>query len=182
MNLTSPIAKKAFTLIELLVVVAIIGILASVGVYGFSNFTQGGKKSATIANWNQASTYVKNIFGQCQLKGNKGTIVLSPTAGSINCEDIGDKTSVNNIADSFRRYFLEIGFKNPYNPSATGNSIIIRTGSGSVDIGALRFDETQCPAGAVAGNNTYSKARMILWYKTHDEEANAIFEMGSWCR
>ena len=174
--------NKGFTLIELLVVVAIIGILASFGIYGFSSFTQSGKKSATIANWNQASTYVKNIFGQCQLKGNKGTIVLSPTAGSINCEDIGDKTSVNNIADSFRRYFLEIGFKNPYNPSATGNSIIIRTGSGSVDIGALRFDETQCPAGAVAGNNTYSKARIILWYKTHDEEANAIFEMDSWCR
>ena len=174
--------NKGFTLIELLVVVAIIGILASFGIYGFSSFTQSGKKSATIANWNQVSTYVKNIFGQCQLKGNKGTIVLSPTAGSINCEDIGDKTSVNNIADSFRRYFLEIGFKNPYNPSATGNSIIIRTGSGSVDIGALRFDETQCPAGAVAGNNTYPKARMILWYKTHDEEANTIFEMGSWCR
>jgi prepilin-type N-terminal cleavage/methylation domain-containing protein len=35
------VAKKAFTLIELLVVVAIIGILASVGVYSFSNFTQG---------------------------------------------------------------------------------------------------------------------------------------------
>jgi type IV pilus assembly protein PilA len=182
MNLTSPIAKKAFTLIELLVIVAIIGILASLGVYGFSNFTQEGKKSATIANWNQASIYVKNIFGQCQLKGNKGTIVLSPTAGSINCEDIGTKTSVNNIADSFRRYFLEIGFKNPYNPSATGNSIIIRTGSGSVDIGALRLDETECPVGGVAGNNTYSKARMILWYNTHDEAANTIFEMGSWCR
>jgi prepilin-type N-terminal cleavage/methylation domain-containing protein len=60
------VAKKAFTLIELLVVVAIIGILASVGVYGFSNFTQSGKKSATIANWNQAVTYIKNVFGQCQ--------------------------------------------------------------------------------------------------------------------
>ena len=175
------VAKKAFTLIELLVVVAIIGILASVGVYGFSNFTQSGKKSATIANWNQASTYIKNVFGQCQLKGNTGTIVLSPTAGSINCTDIGTKTSVNNIADTFRRYFLEIGFKNPYNPSATGNSIIIRAGGGG-GIGALRLDETQCPAGAVPGNNTYSKARMILWYITHDEAANTIFEMGSWCR
>ena len=80
-----------------------------------------------------------------------------------------------------RRYFLEIGFKNPYNPSATGNSIIIRSGGGG-GIGALRLDETQCPAGAVPGNNTYSKARMILWYITHDEAANTIFEMGSWCR
>lgn len=174
-------AKKGFTLIELLVVVAIIGILASVGIYSFSNFTEAGKKSATIANWNQASNYIKNIFGQCQLKGNIGTIVLSPTAGSINCSDVGNKTSVNNIADTFKKYFLEIGFKNPYNPSATGDSIIIRAGSGGA-IGALRLDETQCPAGAVAGNNTYTKARMSLWYKTHDEEQIAIFEMGSWCR
>ena len=77
------VAKKAFTLIELLVVVAIIGILAAAGIYSFSNFTEGGKKRATIANWNQASTYIKNVFGQCQLKGNTGTIVLSPTAGKV---------------------------------------------------------------------------------------------------
>jgi prepilin-type N-terminal cleavage/methylation domain-containing protein len=182
MNLPQPIVNKAFTLIELLVVVVIIGILSSVGIYAFSNFTNSGKKSATIANWNQASKYIQNIFGQCQLKGNQGTILLSVSSGSINCADLGDKTSVNNIADTFRRYFLEINFKNPYDPSATGDSIIIRTGSGSVAVGALRLDETQCPAGAVAGNNTYSKARMILWYKTHDEEANTIFEMGNWCR
>jgi type IV pilus assembly protein PilA len=182
MSLIQPIVNKAFTLIELLVVVVIIGILSSVGIYAFSNFTNSGKKSATIANWNQASKYIQNIFGQCQLKGNQGTILLSASSGSINCADLGDKTSVNNIADTFRRYFLEINFKNPYDPSATGDSIIIRTGSGTVAVGALRLDETQCPAGAVAGNNTYSKARMILWYKTHDEEANTIFEMGRWCR
>ena len=45
-------AKKAFTLIELLVVVAIIGILASVGVYGFSNFTQSGKKRSVTRSEN----------------------------------------------------------------------------------------------------------------------------------
>lgn len=182
MSFIHPIANKAFTLIELLVVVAIIGILASMGIFGFSNFTNIGKKSATIANWNQASKYIQNIFGQCQLKGNQGSIALSTTAGSIDCADIGSKTSVNNIGDIFRKYFLEINFKNPYDPSATGDSIIIRTGSGTVAVGALRLDETQCPAGAVAGNNTYSKARLILWYKTHDEEGNTIFEMGNWCR
>jgi type IV pilus assembly protein PilA len=182
MSLPQLIVSKAFTLIELLVVVTIIGILASVGIFGFSNFTNSGKKSATIANWSQASKYIQNIFGQCQLKGNQGTVVLSAASGSINCDDLGTKTSVNNIADTFRRYFLEIKFTNPYDSRATGDSIIIRTGSGNVAVGALRLDETQCPAGAVAGNNTYSKARMILWYKTHDEEANTILEMGSWCR
>jgi type IV pilus assembly protein PilA len=43
---------RAFTLIELLVVVAIIGILAAVGVVSFSGFTNAAKKNVAIANYN----------------------------------------------------------------------------------------------------------------------------------
>ena len=42
--------KKGFTLIELLVVVAIIGILAAVGVVTFSGFTENSKVNAAQAN------------------------------------------------------------------------------------------------------------------------------------
>jgi type IV pilus assembly protein PilA len=42
--------KNAFTLIELLVVVAIIGILAAVGVVSFGGFTESAKENLTKSN------------------------------------------------------------------------------------------------------------------------------------
>ena len=59
--------KNGFTLIELLVVVAIIGILAAVGVVAYSGYTTAGKIAATKA---QYKTIVQHQIGEitkCQL-------------------------------------------------------------------------------------------------------------------
>ena len=50
--------NKGFTLIELLVVVAIIGILAAVGVVAYSGYTSGAKKSAANSNHQALVKYI----------------------------------------------------------------------------------------------------------------------------
>ena len=57
--------QKGFTLIELLVVVAIIGILAAVGVVAYSGYTSGAKISVVKANHKTVKNYIINEINKC---------------------------------------------------------------------------------------------------------------------
>ena len=75
--------KKAFTLIELLVVVAIIGILAAVGVVAYNGYTASAKANSTIQQFKSVEKHITNSLKLCDVQGG-GSVALSPTR-SINC-------------------------------------------------------------------------------------------------
>ena len=54
--------SKGFTLIELLVVVAIIGILAAVGVVAYNGYTNAAKKAVVKSNWKTSVKYLGNEY------------------------------------------------------------------------------------------------------------------------
>ena len=67
--------------IELLVVVAIIGILAAVGVVAYSGYTSGAKKSAVNSNQAAIVKYVAAELKKCELGE---TNVMS---NNLKCDD-----------------------------------------------------------------------------------------------
>ena len=60
--------RKAFTLIELLVVVAIIGILAAVGVVAYNGYTASAKKAVSKSNHRAVVKYIKSEIAKCEFQ------------------------------------------------------------------------------------------------------------------
>jgi len=77
--------SRSFTLIELLVVVAIIGILAAIGLVTFSGFGDAAKASATKANHVQITKFILNETKKCQTGV---TNIMVQENVSLNCQGL----------------------------------------------------------------------------------------------
>ena len=140
--------KKAFTLIELLIVVAIIGILAGVGIPMYNGYMATAKVQSSATNHANVKSFVAATLTKCSTGSQYVTL------GSTNryCNQ-----NANNWASYFRTYFNSIN-KNPY-----GGSYVTTTSSGPIQ-GATMISYSgnrivlRTNIGTETGGNAYSPA------------------------
>jgi len=143
---------KGFTLIELLVVVAIIGILAAVGVVAYNGYTVSAKASATKANFKMIQQYMSAEVLKCDLGE---LIVMKRANGSgLTCSTM----TYGKIIGQFQFIFnTDKNLKSAY----TNSSYVRNTGSstdpssiGSIHLNGISHDTKFNPgATPVVDNN-----------------------------
>ena len=101
--------QRGFTLIELLVVVAIIGILAAVGVVAYSGYTSSAKKAVTKANHKLILNTMVNEIQMCEIDSSVGLL-----DNKLNCSDIFTLTNnYGKVTSAMSSHFNSI-IKNAY--------------------------------------------------------------------
>ena len=110
--------EKGFTLIELLVVVAIIGILASVGVVAYNGYTESAKKAGVASNHANIMKFIGAELAKCNIDD-------STMGGNLTCSATGTANTVANAARTTINALSE-QYKNPF-----GGDVVVNAAKGT---------------------------------------------------
>ena len=118
--------RKAFTLIELLVVVAIIGILAAVGVVAYNGYTDAAKRAKSIQQHKDVLKVMSAKWGLCEIQGGDiywcdgsarwGTSCdeTKPESNNNQVKRESCSTSPGGVSQTYANHFWHLGYENPY--------------------------------------------------------------------
>ena len=118
--------QKGFTLIELLVVVAIIGILAAVGVVAYSGYTEGAKKSASKSNHAAIVKFIASELKKCVINGDDNALMMESETAAHIC---GSRGTASVLAPAIAE-----GTSDYKNPHSTGKKAV-NTGTADTTVG-----------------------------------------------
>jgi len=157
------IDKKAFTLIELLVVVAIIGILAAVGVVAYNGYTSSAKKKVTESNYKSLIKLMKTKLVECDINGYMN---LMSNANDNTTRQISCTSGTGILTPYIINHMENLNFKSPYDSNLPA---IVCCGKS--------YSAGQTYVG-VSGNSP-NNASASWWFKTKiDDNPNNIISGG----
>ncbi len=103
--------RSAFTLIELLIVVAILGILAAVGIPMYQGYQSSAKYNASLANFNNASSFISAEVTKC---GISDVMKLKQSAGAGATSLTPCQLTAGDLTTKLIAHFKWDGWNNPY--------------------------------------------------------------------